>query len=1125
MGLRLILGSSGSGKTYNLYKTLLEVSEQYNQECRKKCFAVVPEQYTMETQKTIVQMSPGHGTMNIDILSFNRLAIRVFDKTGVKTGDILDDTGKSMILRKVMEQQRDNLCVFGKKVSYPGFVEKIKSIISELYQYGISTDELEQIIDKSSARPLLQSKIKDIKTIEQNFEQFLKDRFITSEQLMELLYEQVPFSEEIHNSIVTFDGFTGFTALQYKVIEQLVKIADVYITVTIQPEQLLESGNGSSDVFALSKKTISKLERIALDNNIKTERIILDSAVPYRVRENEELKWLEKNLFSYNNLCYDKSNDNIRLHESANPEKECNYIASKISSLVKKHGYRYSDIAVITGNIEEYSYNMEQAFRCYEIPCFIDCKRGINNNPFIETIKSLLHTIDMNYSYENMFRFLRCNMVGMSMNEVDLLENYVIANGIGSYKRWSAVWEDADTKIIELKNYLMDILSPLYNVMKKQKPNVRDMTRALYDFISGQKMQEQLLEYEKMFEEEGNLNKAKEYSQIYARVMEMFDKTVNLLGEEKLSVKDYTAIMESGFEEIKVGIIPSTIDRVVVGDIERTRLGDIKILFFAGVNDGIIPGKSESTGILSETDRNYLEECDVELSPTARENLFIQKFYLYINMTRTSEKLWLTYSRSTASGSPVRPSYLIMNINNRFNKLKVESDITSRSMEEISSKKMLEKTAAIGLREIIASNIEMSNDWKEIYKHVDDSTKDKILRAAFYRNSNDNLEKAVANALYGKTLKGSVSRLETYAACAYRHFIMYGLNITSRKEFEVGYADAGNIYHSALECFSKQLLRNGMDWRKIDDTVRSELVTKSVDEALKNYTGKAIMSTARNQYMLKRMYDITDRTVWALCNQLKKGEFIPNGFEVRFESDDMRDKMQFELSESERMNLRGTIDRIDIFENDDDIYVKIIDYKSGNKKFDIYDVYNGLQMQLVLYMEAAIDIISKGVKDKKVVPAGIFYYDIVNPVIEESGEDWQETLLGSMKPNGLVNEDMTVLKAMDNEAKGKSKVIPVTFTKNGVDKRSSAVSEDKLNKLMKYVHMKTEIFGEEIVSGEIKKNPYIKESISPCSYCEYKSVCKFDLQLPGSEYRRFEKQKPEDVWNKITEYAEKREEK
>lgn len=1120
MGVELVLGSSGAGKTHYMYKKITESDSNENY------FAIVPEQYTMETQRKIVSMcaknekeSIASGTFNIDIVSFNRLAVRLFDETGTKAGEILDDTGKAMVLRKVMEQEKNNLSIFKSKIGYVGFVDEMKSLISELYQYGIDNEKLKQLEEKTHGKSVLEAKIHDVRIIEAAFREYLSDKFITSEEIMKKLCDIIPNSKIIKNSTITLDGYTGFTTLQYRVIEQLIRYAkDVIISITIDPLIIDNDENEIGDLFSLSTKTIQKLEKISNDNNYKVKKTIINDTKPYRYGNSEELCWLEKNLFKYSNVKYEDECTDIKIVEARNVQDECKYICAAINHYVRNEGYRYKDIAIITGDMENYSHQFEKQFENYNIPGFIDKTRNMSNNPFVESIRALLQTVDENYSYEGMFRFLRCGMTDITREEIDLLENYILAHGIKSYKRWNEKIED-DTRIEYSRAQLMEFLDDIYKGLKKRNATVKDYSKIVYEYIVKCDGQAKLQAYIDEFEENGDKRKANEYAQIYKCVIELLDKIVFLMGDEIISLNQYIDVMETGLAEIKVGTIPPTIDRIIVGDIERTRVDNIKILFFVGVNDGNIPKSEGSKGIFSEIDRNFIEECDIELAPSARENALIQKFYLYTIMTKMSEKLIVSYSRSSIDGSPLRQSYLITTLLAKYPKLSVAS--SEKEMNDISvmTMKIMEKQVALKLREFVGRNEEITDEWKEMFNAIPEKNKEKILDAAFYKNENDNLNKAVAKAIYGDVLKGSVSRLETFAACAYRHFLAYGIALEPRKQYEVKATDVGIFYHTVLEKFSSKVKELKLDWLNIESSVRRELVRQSFEEVKEKYGNGVMNSTARDSYQLHRMYEITDRTVWALCEQISKGEFRPEGFEIRFDADKNTETLEFELEDS-LMKLKGTIDRVDLYETEENVFVKIIDYKSGNKKFDIIDVYNGIQLQLVLYMEAARDMVKSGNKDKKVIPAGLMYYDIKNPILNKNSEQPLDSILEALKPNGLINSSIEVIEAMDKEMESESKVIPVKFTKNGIHKNSSVATTKDIEALMEYVHNKTKSFGESIMNGEISTNPYKKSGSSgenPCTYCDFKTICKFDSKLSGNNYRKIETKNKDEIWEKIRE--------
>lgn len=1157
MGLQLILGSSGTGKTTKIYNDMLQKSSIDKD---RKYLAVVPEQFTMETQKIIVELSPGHGTMDIDILSFDRLAKRIFDEAGMNTLEVLDDTGKCLIIRKIIEENKNRLTVFGSKVKMSGFIDEMKSLVSELYQYGIGEKELDEMLVKSTKKPLLYAKLEDIRLIMVELKKYLEDKFIMNEEILRRVCELIPESEIVKNSYITFDEYTGFSPVQYEVIRMLLKYAgDINVALTVRDADEIDyakAGDGL-DTFGITVKTVNKLKRIASDENVEIySDIILKEN--YRFKECSEFRYLEENIFLYGKKPFEvKDSERISVHVCANAETEADYVAYNIKELVNTKGYRYKDIAVVTADISTYHRVITEVFQKHDVPCFIDYKRSVIANPMVESLRAVLEIISEGYSYESVFRLLKCGMSSLERKEIDKLENYVIRYGIRGYKRYSNEFVSANEDINIARQKFIDDTDNLYKAFKKNtRITVREAVTALYEFVVRLNMDGKLAAMERYFRENNNLSMAKEYAQTYEKVMKLFDKTVFLIGDEMVNAKELAAILDSGFEDIKVGIIPTTLDRVVVGDIERTRLNNVKALFFLGVNDGLIPKSEVKGGVLTQGERSFLEENDIELSPGARENVFIQKYYLYLMLTKMSEKLYISFKKTNGDGKSERPSYLINTIMHMFKGIKIY-DEDNIKCSNIADKITNIKSAKSYLAELIGGYLREEYDnedeafFRELYSICEryDVKPEELVRAAIYESSPTKLDKAIAKCIYGEKLTNSVSRLEKFAACAYEHFMNYGLNLQPRREFEVNSADIGSIYHSTIELFSKKIRDEKLSWKDIDDNRRNELINESVDEAVKKNGTGVFEDSARNRFIVNRIRKMAEKTAWILQKQVMAGDFIPEDFELRFSSKYGADAMKYEYEDGTTMDIKGIIDRVDYYNDGDSVYIKIVDYKSGNKKLEINDIYNGLQLQLVLYMEAAIEFAKKKYPGKNIVPAALFYYNIDNPVIDRDkilnipdvikakSEEKEERIqkcaqsmvLDSQKVNGFIN-NKTILKSLDRDIEnyiekgGESLYIPVGYNKKGgFSSKSSVLTSYDMEKLMTFVHNKIGELGHQIIDGCIDVNPYIKISPgggmsngkTPCAYCEYNDICGFDGKISGYEYRKLIKKKDEEVWKML----------
>ena len=1053
MSLQFIFGNSGSGKSRYLYEQVIAgACENPN----RNYIVLVPEQFTMQTQKELVRLHPRHGIMNIDVLSFGRLAHRIFEEVGGNRRIVLDDIGKSLLLRKAAGDMEGELKVLGSNIRRLGYISEVKSVISEFTQYDVGAEELERVMESGEIGPQLYWKLHDIQKLQEKFGEYLQGKYITGEELLDVFSAVVQQSEILKDSVVVLDGFTGFTPVQNRVLGQLLKICrKVTVTVTIDQREDPYQLKHKYQLFTLSKQMVTGLVHIAAEENIEVEPPVQlygkRGEVPVRFRENPPLAFLEQNLFRYTKRVYDNKQDILSLHAVKNPKEESVFVVSEILRLVRTKGYRYRDMAVIVSDMETYAEYMERAFRICGVPFFMDHKRSVLLNSFVEYLRSLLAMIDENFSYESTFRFLRTNLTGFTQEEVDDVENYVVALGIRGYKKWKEIWvrqsphADAEEMLRwnAFRQKFIEKLERITEVLKRRKKTVREVTEAIYAFLVQEEMQKKIGIYEVQFQERGQLVLAKEYAQIYRIVLELFDKFTELLGEEQISLGEYRELLDAGLQEAKVGVIPPGIDQVVVGDIERTRLQDVKVLFLAGVNDTWLPGKQGAGGLLSEYDRESFQEQKVALAPGAKEQAYIQKFYLYLHLTKPSEYLYLTFSKISSEGKSLRPAYLIADLKRMYPELLVEEEEDRPFWE----KELTPETALPYLVEGLQVRSEtFGGAWKELYtwyrKHPKwHAQMEQLLAANHLKRPHDQLSEEVARKLYGTILENSVTRLEKFSACAYAHFLTYGMKLEERAVYGFKPVDLGNIFHSAMEQFSKKLEEHQVTWTTVSEELREQLIEESVEAGVTNYGNAVLYSSSRNEYVITRMKRLLRRTVWALTKQLEKGDFVPAGYEISFGNLAHLESGNLSLSEHARMRLRGKIDRVDLYEDEEHVYVKVIDYKTGAKAFQLGEMYHGLQLQLIVYLNAVMEMEEQKHPEKEIVPAGIFYYQMKDPFVEKEVREnlGEKAVLKELKPDGIVNSSEEVITHLDRSFSGNSDVIPVGRNKDQSLSKTSKV--------------------------------------------------------------------------------------
>ncbi len=1136
MSLRFFFGPSGSGKSRQLYQ---EIMERSLQEPGRNFLILVPDQFTMQTQKDLVSLHERGGILNIDVLSFGRLAHRIFEEVGETDTPVLDDTGKSLVLQKVALNQKEQLPTLGGHLQKQGYIHEVKSAISEFMQYGIGPKDVDKLIAYSQKRGALVHKLTDLATLYQGFWDYIQGKFITTEETLSVLCRSLKRSELIAGSVVVFDGFTGFTPIQNRVIQEIMRLSEeTIVSLTLGEGEDPYQVDGEQRLFHLTKKTVRDLGKLAGEAGVsRGQDVFVASGQQDRFADSPALRALEQNLFRYEGKPFLEEQDSIHLMEVTTPAQEVHQVGLQIQELIRQKGLLYRDIALICGDLESYAPFVEAEFAKMEIPCFIDRTRGIVLNPLTEYISSTLQLFIKDFSYETVFHYLRSGLSGITPGEADELENYVIQTGVRGYRKWSRLFahqtESAETKedaFLRLNEIREHFLGELSCFLGKKRDTVANYVNQLYDFLVANQVQEKLVALEKMFTEKGELSRAREYAQIYRLVMDLLNQIYELLGTETIALQEFLDILEAGFMEIQVGTIPQNVDRVVVGDMERTRLKQVKALFFLGVNDGNIPKSASKGGIISDMDREFLRESDMELAPSPRQQMFIQRLYLYLNLTKPSHYLYLSYAKVNREGKSIRPAYLVEVMQKLFPHLVAEHPQNRPVLDMVVSQGEGVDYLAQGLR-LFAQG--MSQDTQEafytLYEAYGETEEQLEIRkrltdAAFKRYRDTGLSRQVARALYGVILENSVSRLETYASCAYHHFLRYGLSLQEREEFGFESVDMGNVFHAVLQQFADRLSQSEYTWFDFPRQFGETQVQEALEAYAAQYGESILYSSARNAYAITRMTRVLVRTVLTLQEQLKKGEFTPDAYEMSFHYADKLESINVALSEEEKMRLRGRIDRIDTAEDESHVYVKVIDYKSGGRQFDLAALYYGLQLQLVVYMNAAMELEAKKHPDKEIVPAALLYYHIEDPTVESpvelSEEELNGRLLEQLRMKGVVNAQEGIIEKLDKYMGSKSSVVPVERKKDGsFSARSSVMSGEELQIISEYVNQKVKRIGQEILAGRIEADPYEKGQTQACTYCAYKKVCGFDPGVPGYERRSLADMDREEALAKMREEA------
>ncbi len=574
MSLQLIVGSGGSGKSTALFTSVIEGAIANPNE---NFYVIVPEQFTMHTQRQLVDLHPRHSITNIDVLSFQRLAYRVFEELGVESLEVLEETGKYLLLRRICQEKRGELKVLASSVERPGTITQIKSLISELMQYNIAPEDLRGLVSRDGITEVFREKTSELCMIYEEYRKNLSGRYITAEEILGRLIEVVDKSEKLRGATFAFDGFTGFTPLQYLLVKKLLPVAKrISVTITCQGELDLGVEPLSFDLFEMGKTMANRLADLADELKVPKEPIkYIGANLTGRFVPGGSLEHLERNLFKadFDEYKGEGNEDFIRFASLLNPRQELSYVAASIEEMVREKDLRYKDFAVVCPELDSYSHLVAEVFGKYNIPYFLDEKSAITMQPFLDAINALFQIFDENLSRHSVMSLLRTGLLDISPGEIDEFENYVLATNARGWKRYSnpfvvtGRYKDADSlqKINETREKFMAPILEIRSKFPKKKGSVADISKALYSWITGYEMEEKLQNRAQYYDGEGNDAKAREFGSIYAEVMDLMDKLVHILGAEEVDFDSYSQLLKTGFEAIYIRRISPVNDGVTLG--------------------------------------------------------------------------------------------------------------------------------------------------------------------------------------------------------------------------------------------------------------------------------------------------------------------------------------------------------------------------------------------------------------------------------------------------------------------------------------------------------------------------------------------------------------------------------
>ena len=1144
MSIRFIYGRAGIGKSTWCINS---IAENIKKDDENKLILIVPEQYTFNTENRILKSIGEPALLRTQVLSFKKMAHEVFEECGGRVKEIIKESGRNMLIHKVLNEKIESLEYFRKISREQGFYEIVSDVISEFKKYNVEVDSLRNI-EESIQESDLYNKIRELSIIYEAFNEEMNEGYIDGDDELTLLGKKLLENDIYTNSEVWIDEFSTFTPQQLEIIRLLARRCKrVNITLCMDNRDNSNGNQDITDVFNTIKNTENKILKIMKENNISYDKPINLNMINVnegynRFKNAPELEHIEKYFFTYPFNSFNGKCENVKLYKANNIYDEIERVAKRITSLIRSGKYRYKDISVVCRNIDDYEKITSVIFKDYEIPYFLDKKLELLNNPLIILITSAFEILFKDWSYESVFKYLKTGLTGIENNYIDVLENFVLEYGVKGYK-WtvkeiiSESWFNNNEELSEEKIFISEIMDevrrPLlvFHNKIKGKHKVSHICKAIYEFLIDIHAFERINEWIEKFDEIGLEDKVKEYSQVEESVIDILDQAVDVMGDKDLDSYDFFKILNSGFNNEEIGVIPVALDQVNIGDVARIKGRDVKALYIVGVNDGILPASKKEEGILSDNDRNILSEIGIELASNTRNKVFEEQFLLYTVLTISSDYLMISYPMADFEGKSLRPSIVISRIKKILPKLVEESDLYDLSSYKDKLNKVISPIPTFNeLILAMRKNCDEENVeeyWREVYKWYKDSPEyenkvKNIFKGLDYSNLKNHVNKNNLRELYANEdgkLMFSVSRLEKYAECPFSYFVQYGLKAKNRKIYEFTPPDLGSFVHDILDLFTNRVKKEGILWSELNNERCKEIVSNLIDIRLSEQTNSILNSSKRFKYLSQRFKRVISKSVTVMAEQIGKGEFEVFKTEFDFGNYKTGEAVMLNLQDDEKVYLQGRIDRIDTLDLDGQTYIRIIDYKTGAKKFDLNELYYGLQMQLLVYLDAIIKN-SKYILEKQVVPGAVLYFKVDDPIIkskkEMTTEEVETEVLEELKLKGLVLKDAKVVKAMDRDIEGYSLVIPAAFKKDGDFKSTSdVVTEEEFTLLREYVNRKMISLCEDMLCGDIKIEPTKQANRSYCEYCDFSSICQFDTSIKDNKYKIVGKKSRTEIWDNI----------
>ena len=1081
--LHILTGRARSGKSEKITESIRALGDESRQ------ILIVPQYATHETEIELCRSCGAGVSRHAEVLSFEGISERVLALVGGSAAVELDGGGKILTMQKTMEELAGELRFFRRSYMNSAFLKNLVSLADEFESYQVDAEQLHVLAEQME--PASRDKIRDLALIFAAYEGKLTVSGMDRRSRVRCMAERLSESGYVKDKDIFIDGISYFNGCEEQAIAVMLRESRS-VTVSV-----LADDTDDSDIFEDTLATVGALIRLAKD-----------SGVPYRLEkrtpaeENTPLGYIEAHFFGDAAPYEGGAGDAVKLTAADNSYAEAESMAAEIRRLVAQEGYRYREIGIMMRDPEEYRSFLAPILRRYEIPFYMSEQRELRSSALCTLVSSLLESVTGGYGYEDLFRWLKTGLTPFSREECDLLENYCIRWRIrGSFwtreEPWAmhpdgygAAWTEESYAVLEQLNALRlrvrEVLMRLSRGLKDA--TVRDMLSALYEVLVFLGVPERMEEHAEQLQQRGEMQAAEEYSQLWNMLIHVLDEFAEIMGESRMSAEEFSRLLRLVLSEYHVGSIPVALDQVKISPLTQNDRQTVRALFILGANEGVIPSFGDRKGLLTEEEREEMSAEGLRLAPGEKRRFTQELQNLYAALAQPGEKLYVSYPKADAVGTELRPSFVVSRLQALFADLAVEDASPTRmSAAPKSALSLAGETGGEKLR----AYFEERGGYDDALRAMD--------RASGVKRGK--LSAGAVELLYGRRFRMSASRMDKLRSCHYAYFLQYGLKAKKRGESAFDSMEAGSFLHYILEHVGRETARMG-GFAAVDDETLRRLTVQYADRYAKEqlYSGK--QQSARFRYLFRRIVKNAQEIVLDLAGELRCSDFVPLAFELGFGGGENDELPAITAQEGENtLQLNGKVDRVDGWVHEGKLYLRVLDYKTGKKKFDLADVRYGLNLQMLLYL-FALEEKGEALFGKPIVPAGVLYMPAREELLSLGRDTPEEKIRNAMsnklRRSGLLLDDPQVLEAMEHHAtEGNARYLPLTSHTLG-----SIADAERIGILSRHVKQQLRAITREMAEGIIDADPCCRNEIeTACRFCEFQSACHFENGLGGDRLR------------------------